>query len=477
MRPPIGLWLTSGLWAVSQQAQAQPAPTAPAAPTAVEAAPVKPADVQAAVPEIDDPMLDPGEPPKNIISSWRRALILVRANSTSLRSARARIAEASGRAQQAISAALPTLSATGSVDRHLLLGTGVRITGDGFEQGVQIPNPATIWTGRVSLQQPVLNFSTWHNIETARLGERAAELDAKDAERLALAQLAESVVSVFTAERLAETSRVVLRSSLETLDLTRRRARLGAATAVDVLRARQEVLINRTLVVQTKESLQKAREALGMALGYPEPWGVTPDLRLTGLARDAEAVCRPVTDVLDRADVHAAATRTEVAKRNRRNVALQYAPTLDFTSNFTYSTAVFTANARPMQWTVGALLTIPLFDGGMRNSQHVQLEAAQEVATQTLEDSKRRATIEATQATRSVLVARANLQVAQTTRDVSFETERLSRLSFLHGRGTSFDLIDAGRRYRQAEIDLAVKEFEVIRSELAAALALSNCDI
>jgi hypothetical protein len=43
------------------------------------------------------------------------------------------------------------------------------------------------------------------------------------------------------------------------------------------------------------------------------------------------------------------------------------------------------------------------------------------------------------------------------------------------GTGTSFDLVDTAKAQRAAELDLAVKEFQVIQAKLTAVLANSNC--
>ena len=53
---------------------------------------------------------------------------------------------------------------------------------------------------------------------------------------------------------------------------------------------------------------------------------------------------------------------------------------------------------------------------------------------------------------------------------------RLSRVAFESGTGTSFDLVDSGRRQREAELDLAVKEFDVVKAKIAALLATATCE-
>jgi outer membrane protein TolC len=387
------------------------------------------------------------------------------------------VQNASARADAALTRAYPTLNASGSVQQHLLFGTGTNLTADGPQINVAIPDPSTLWSARLSLRQPLLNLQTWHDVETSKVATRAAQYRSEDVERVVLANVAATIVTVVTAERLAEVSRVSLRSSLSTLDLTRRRARLGASSAVDVLRAEQEVSLNRAQVVGANESLNRAREALGMALGYSTPWGVTPEIRLDQLGEDAKAVCRPVTGVDQRADILAAQTDVEVARRNTDATNYQLAPTVDLVSDLNYSTGSFTANGKPLQWTVGALLTIPLYDGGARAAQRqvntTQIALAQENLTQT----RRQAELEVRQSMRSVIVAEQNFEVSKRSRDISQETSRLARLSFLNGKGTSFELVDATRRYQQAELDLAVKEFEVVRARIIALLSQANCDI
>jgi outer membrane protein TolC len=76
-----------------------------------------------------------------------------------------------------------------------------------------------------------------------------------------------------------------------------------------------------------------------------------------------------------------------------------------------------------------------------------------------------------------VQVADSNLVVSRRSRDIASESARLSRIAFLNGSGTSFDLVDTARRLREAELDLAIKEFEVVRAKVTALLALATCDV
>jgi outer membrane protein TolC len=94
-----------------------------------------------------------------------------------------------------------------------------------------------------------------------------------------------------------------------------------------------------------------------------------------------------------------------------------------------------------------------------------------------LTDTRRRAELEVTQAMRSVKVAQANLEVSTRAREIAVETARLARVAYMNGSGTSFDLVDTARRQREAELDLTIKEFQVLRAGIAALLSLASCDV
>ena len=67
--------------------------------------------------------------------------------------------------------------------------------------------------------------------------------------------------------------------------------------------------------------------------------------------------------------------------------------------------------------------------------------------------------------------------MSTTARNIAKESQRLSRLAFINGNGTSFDLVDSARRLREAEIDVLIKEFQVFQARLTAFLSRSNCAI
>ncbi len=467
--------LSLSFWCL--HAGAQPDKPAPPAAPPEDLAPTPPTDVEPQVPDVQDRMLAPVPPSKNRLSSWREAIRLVRARSSNLRIAAAQVRQASAQSRQALAGALPTLTGTANIQTHLLRSRGLSFSGSGIQQNVIIPDPATSYGLGLAFRWMVFAPGTWASYKTAKRAELGAHLDKKDAERIVLAGVADAIVAAVTAERLAEVSRVSLRSALSTLDLTRRRARLGAASAFDVIRSEQEVALTRAQIVASNESVRQAREALGLTLGFSEPWMVTPTIKIDGLAADAQAICPPESNVETRPDVLAAKSSVDVAERNLDSTDWDYVPTVSVVSDLSYRPVDRTPNNLDVVWTVGAVLSWNLYDGGLRYGQRDVNQAALRTAREQLTQTKRQARVEVTQARRGIQVAKANLGVSRRSRDLARESARLSRVAFINGGGTSFDLVDAARRLREAELDLAIKEFDVVRAQITALLALATCNV
>jgi len=221
---------------------APPEPAGSAVSTPEGAAPFAASPTSSSSPsivEMDDPMLAPLEAPERVLANWQEALEHVRNRSTDYRIAVAQIEAARGQSRIVLAKSLPKLVGDASIQHHLLTGEKPNPFLMGRMTTQPYPNPR--WQAGLTLSVPVLSARNWYDYGTSRDEIRLQELKVEDAQRLIIGGLAESLVSVITAERLAEVTRVNLSAALSNLDLNQRRALLGAGNAIDVLRARQEV--------------------------------------------------------------------------------------------------------------------------------------------------------------------------------------------------------------------------------------------
>lgn len=429
-------------------------------------------------------MLAPVARAKVEISTWEEALRHVRARSTDIRIAAAQVLRAEAQQRIALAGALPSLTGQAGythnlITRDLIQPTGVGPGGVILTKTVTTPQPDFV-TGQLVATQPVLALRSWYAIGTAGIAEEAARLSFDDAKRQIALSVANAIVGVVTAERIAELNRIGLANALARLELTTRKAQLGGATGLDVVRSRQDVEVARATLVAGDESLRQAREALGLAIGLPEQVGVPPTVDISGLEKDARSSCKPAATVDDRPDVAALRTRVEVARRTVNDVKYQFAPTVNLQSTLQSSATAW--DFKPINpatpntlWNVGAVLSVPFWEGGARYGNLRDARAQEDIALQNLEAGKRTATIQITQARRGVTVGEDRLRVATAARDLAAETDRLTRLGYQEGRGTSLELVTAAQALRESEIQLALREFELVKARVAAVLALASC--
>jgi outer membrane protein TolC len=153
----------------------------------------------------------------------------------------------------------------------------------------------------------------------------------------------------------------------------------------------------------------------------------------------------------------------------------QYLPTLEAQSTVVGLT-VDPGFARVPVWNIGAVLTLPFYEGGARGGRVRQARAQEETARQEVVARQRGATVEVRQVRREVDVARAEQEIATRTRELAAENDRLTRRAFEVGAGTSQDLVVSAAALRQAELNLVVSEFQLFQARIEAFLAEAACD-
>jgi len=404
----------------------------------------------------------------------------IRTRSTELAISLADVTRAEAQTRVSLGAALPTLGAQVSASEVLMRTVTQPVTGD--TTTAFLPNNSLTYGGSLNLSIPIFAPRAWYAIGTADRNLEVSRLSALDQRRILAANVASALVSVVTAERVAELNRVGLRAALERLALTRRRVELGAANGLDAIRIEQDAASARATIVSGDETLRQAHENLGLALGFADPIGVPPALDLDALVRDAESACPRRERLEERPDIVALTRRADISRRSIRDVELAFFPTASIDSGFSASAQPFVNQVvdrtlTTYNWSVSATLRWNIFDGGIRYGNLRDARAQVLQADARLEAAKRTATVDVARANRGIAVTNENRKVSEQARDLAKETDRLARLSFELGKGTSLDLVDAARALRSAEIQLALKDFDVVQSKIRAQLVTSTCEM
>src|SRR5690606_33482488 len=174
-----------------------------------------------------------------------------------------------------------------------------------------------------------------------------------------------------------------------------------------------------------------------------ESWGVSPNVSLNALAEQARTSCTREESFEARLDIRAAEANVGIAERNVDSVDYLFVPTIDGVSSAYYwSNEDTTANREPITWTIGAVLTWNLYDGGLRYGTREVNQAQLSIAREQVTQLKRQVRVEVQQALRSIEVAEANLRVSTRAAEIARQSARFAQITFLNGTGTSFDMVD-----------------------------------
>ena len=195
---------------------------------------------------------------------------------------------------------------------------------------------------------------------------------------------------------------------------------------------------------------------------------------MAGLTQSAIASCKVVTDVNERSDVAAARTKLTIAKRNLQNVWLTFLPTVGAQSTISATSPVSSGYPNPT-WNLQGILSIPIWDGGVRYGNLRNMRAAEDIAAQQLEALRRQAIIQVEQAQRQLGVAQTADTVATEQRDLAAQNDTMTQTAYMAGQGTSLELVTASEAHRQAELNLALADFNVVKARILAVLALATC--
>ncbi|MBK9037336.1 MAG: TolC family protein [Myxococcales bacterium] len=447
------------LLAVVATAAAQPAPPPPPAP------PSRPTFVAA----VDDPLLAPPAAAAVEVGSWAEAQRRLRDGPEHARAA-AELARTRAGLRAARAARMPTAQATASLALDLVHPG----TAPGVAPSADYTPTAPLASAAITASVPLLDVAARRERTAAAADQRGAEASRLDVERRTAQRAARAVVAVLAATRATELTRAGLRLALERAALGQRTFQLGAATELDALRTAQDVAVARASVIAGDEQLRFAREALGLALAVDGEVGLAPALTGDALLGDLARQCRPLATGEERADVASARADVEVARARQAQVEATALPTVELATNLSaYTTDP--APGRIPAWSLALVLRVPIWDGGRRAASAAQRAAAVADAAAVTDGVRRAAALEIARARRGGAVATALVAAAVEARDLAARVDAMTRRSFEIGRATSLELVQSATVLRQAELTLALREFERLAAEVDALLTEARC--
>ena len=376
-RAPRGAWLplVAALLLAGCASTASLAPSAEAPARFKEASVARATDAAPATATATATATGTAATPAPMAGDWWRAFadpaldaLVDRAatRNTDIRQAAARLAEARALARSVDAARAVQVDVGGGANRAAGLGR----TADG--------RPVTLLDARVGVSYELDLFGRLAGASNAAVLDADARAALLDSARLIVqAEVAQRYFQLRAIDAERSLVRDTVAAYRDTLDLTERRERAGDLAELDVERVRTELAATESDALALDRQRALLEHALAVLTGEgATDFDLAADAWTTALPSIPAGV--PSTVLVRRPDV-AAAQRTVMAAQERLGVArTAWFPSIALTGAGGFASPdlgdLFKWSAR--SWGIGALLSLPLLDGGRREAG-VQVAAAQ----------------------------------------------------------------------------------------------------
>lgn len=315
----------------------------------------------------------------------------------------------------------------------------------------------------LALSVPLFAPSRWYAWSHAGDQLDVTRASQRDVRRLVTLNAARAYLTIISQKRAIEVSRRAVATAAAHYDYAHTRRQGGVGNALDEARADQQLATAQAQLEGALAGLTRAQEALGVATGAPGPLDARGEPDLTGGPASPDEGVKAAEDA--RADVLLSRRRLDAAHRVARDTWADWLPTVSFNGQL-YRQSPATSQTPDHGWQVQLLLSLPLFEGGLRVGQARERGAL---------EAEARSQLDATllQARADVRTAFANLQHAVASLDLNRRAAQqansalgIVQQAFKAGATTSLDVTDAERTARDADSAAVIAEDSVRQSRL-----------
>lgn len=387
------------------------------------------------------------------------------AHNLALQGALLRRSEALGIVEQARGAALPDLGLTASATRDL---TAPDETPETYATGIQLTQP--LW------RSGILAAGLRH----ARLNAAGTEAAIRQQVQATIATTTRLYFDVLLQQHLVAVYEEAAATAERMLATSRIRRKAGTVSDYEVLRAEVEISTAKADLLQARNTLQTSRLELLRELGAAQDsqFELTGTLAFETEQYDDDAAIRSALE--HRPDLYQAEAALRMAEANVQVVRGEYGPALDAFVKGTYANPDPNASSRDGgadassegewgdDWTVGASLSLTLFDGMARRGRMRQAESKAGQANAALRDAEETARVEVVKALLDLHHAAELYESQQKNLELAHEALRMVDSGFHMGRSTQVEVLDA----QSALTEAMGRYYNAIHAHCVARLAV-----
>lgn len=338
----------------------------------------------------------------------------------------------------------------------LLTGTAIytRLDADRVFGG-RVAAAANQEAANINLTVPLLAPQRWMQWSHAKDNVDVARASADDVRRVVAVNAARAYLTVISQHRIVEVNQRAMATAKAHFDFAKAQFEGGVGNRIDQVRAEQELAISENQFQQANVALVKAQEALGVLLGGSGPVDATDDAQLPSTTPTLSGAMDEAST--RRSDLRAAQRRLQATETLVNDSWADFMPLLAGTFQPFYQNPPSLVTPQT-GWQAQLILTVPLYDGGLRYGLADERRALANQARAQVDSVLRQARADVRSSFEAVRRADAGLQSARRAAKLAGEALELANMAYKAGASTNLEVIDAERRARDAETSAVVAE-------------------
>jgi outer membrane protein TolC len=323
----------------------------------------------------------------------------------------------------------------------------------------------------LTLTVPLVSAPAWTNERHAKDNRRVAQASATDVRRQIAEATARAYLTVVAQHRLIAAAETARGNAKDHFEYAHARLAGGIGRSIDEVRAQQDLASVDVQVQSTYVALSRAREALGVLLAAPAPVDSVDDVDLGVMPSLATALGEAPTR---RPDLEVLRERVVAAKQESDDTWAFYAPYLAAVGQPFFQDPP-TVLAPRTGWQAELVLSLPLYDGGLRGGVGRERDALLGEARATLDGGLRQAQSDVRISFEAMLRADQALRAARDAARLAHRAYDLATLAYRAGASTNIEVLDAARQARDADTGSAQAEDLARQARLDLLVASGRC--
>ena len=409
----------------------------------------------------------PSRPPELRLSLKEAMLAAVDENPT-VQLFRERITQAQDQANTQLGALLPNISGTmGGSRRKFFLSS--------FGGAPSTSNPRDFYEARAFLTQNIFSLSLIQKWRASNMNIDVANLDSETTKRDMMATTGLAYLETLRAQASVVARAADVKLNQELLRLAIERKSAGMATSLDVTRAKVQLENEkqRLLVAQNSYGRSTLNLIRAMGVSFDVNLVLTDELKMTEVGTQSVEEALKVAQE-HRVELLAQAKRVRLAALSLSSVTMERVPSLTGFGDVgmigdQIPNALTTDN-------VSVLLSIPIFDGGQRESRISENRSLVRQESIKTRDLQYQVTLEVRDALLTLESAKQQVEVAQEGLRLSLQELELARQRFSVGVATNIEVTNAQTSVAQARDNLIEGLFNFNASRVNLARAQGRLD-